>query len=310
MPFSRELPSPERLEARLSPRSQYDAQMRAFNEAGVLQILPDKAALGIIGLDPEHPEQVREYPIPSFESILARLKERAEALDIKVAQGFVKLRLVPIAMPLGTLKQLYGEQLKTHHQNHQLFDSNGQPVNLDRETPVWAWEEYHNADVEGKLVYYPKSFDQNNHGGMTKQELIAATLNTPFPGWEVGLEEDLPNLPGAGQGQVIGGRKQIEANQTPTEYLEQPSSPEYADEEGFTPERELSLAIAELHSTNKVSDDYQGQGKISFLTGAFFPVSGNVPYAYFDRDTRRARLSRFNPDNRSEDCSARRWVRV
>lgn len=331
MPISPEhLPPSERLELKLNLRSQYESLRRAFNEAGILQILPSEGELGIVGIDPEHPDMAREYPLPSLESIQAKIKERAEELEVKVNQGFTKLLLVPAASPLSGsvennrpasgLAKVYADQLLFHHQNRgktiggrklDLLDSDGKPTDLDQGTPLWTWDAYQNADSEGKIVYYPKQFDQKNHGGITKQELVKGTLNTSFPGWQVRLVEDLPNLPGQGQGKTIGGRKQVEANQTPMEYLKQSQTQkEYINEEGATPEEWLALATLHLKETNQVLDDYQGKGKLSYLTGAYFPASGSVPGAYWDRNDRRAGLSGGDPGGRDEDYSVRRSVGV
>jgi hypothetical protein len=311
MPPRRELPPSEMLEAMLNLRSQYESLIRSLNETGLLQLLPKESALGIVGIDPEHPDSAREYPVPSLESIQNLIKEHAQELEPKVNQGFNKLVLVPIAAPLSYLRMVYGNALKLHHQNKQLFNSHDLRQDLNIETPLWAWDVYDNADGEGKLVYYPERFEPNNHGGITKLELIRRTTDTSFPGWEVKLIEDLPNLPAEGSGQTIGGRKQVEANRTPMDYLAQPrTDPHYKDEQGLTPEDWLTLAIDELHNRNKILDEYQGRGKIAYLTGAWFPFSGSVPCAFFGRAGRRASLSRTNPGFRVGYYSARRSVRV
>jgi len=331
MPHSPEhLPPAERLEAKLNLRSQYESLRMAFNESGILQILPSAGELGIVGIDPEHPETMREYPLPSLESIVAQIKERAEELETKVNQGFTKLLLVPIASPLSGkiesnkamsgLAKVYADQLLFHQQNRgktingrkiDLLDSDGKPTDLDQTTPLWVWEQYQKADTEGQMVYYPTSFDPKSHGGISKQELVSKTLKTPFSGWQVRLIEDLPNLPRAGAGQTVGGRKQIEANQTPREYLRQPQDvEEYKNEDGITPEEELALATLHLKETNQVLDDYQGKGKLCYCTGAYLPASGDVPYFYFNRDSQRASLDGSFPDYRFDSFSARRSVGV
>lgn len=311
MPFSPEqLPPSERLEAILSLRSQYEAQLAILNQSGVLQLLPERGDVGIVGLDPEHPDRAREYPVPSFEAISEAVREQAEELETKTGQGFNKLLLVPVAQPLDKLKQMYGDLLLAHHQRGQLFNSEGKPQDLDTSEPVWAWDQYKNADIEGKLVYYPKSFE-SQHRGITKQELLTETLNSPFPGWEVKLVEDLPNLPARGDGETIGGRKQVEAGNSPREYLKQPQTDsQYQNEDGFTPDDWLTEAIVHLEATNQVLDDWQGKGKISYLTGSYFPASDEVPLAYFRRDSRRAYLAGDNPGYRYGDYSVRRSVRV
>ena len=61
------LPKPEipesALEKRLNLRAQYEAALKSLNETGVLEILPDHDALGIVGIDGV------EYPLPSYQEV-------------------------------------------------------------------------------------------------------------------------------------------------------------------------------------------------------------------------------------------------
>jgi len=61
------LPKPEipesALEKRLNLKAQYEACLKSLNETGVLEILPDKDALGIVGIDGV------EYPLPSYQEV-------------------------------------------------------------------------------------------------------------------------------------------------------------------------------------------------------------------------------------------------
>jgi hypothetical protein len=118
-----------------------------------------------------------------------------------------------------------------------------------------------------------------------------------FPGWRIILTEKNINIPAEGEGKIINGRKQLEANKPPKEYLEiMQTDSAYQSETGLTPEDWQIKLLTHLEKTNQVIDDWRGQGKISFQTGAYFPASGDVPVAYWDRDDRRAYLSAYNPD--------------
>jgi hypothetical protein len=103
----------------------------------------------------------------------------------------------------------------------------------------------------------------------------------------------LPDLPGDGQGKTIKGRHQFEANKSSEEYLKaMQTDPQYEKEQGFNLETWLVLAINTLHTKNIQIDDWQGQGKISLLTGSYFKSFINLPFADWTRGNRRAVLSR------------------
>ncbi len=111
------------------------------------------------------------------------------------------------------------------------------------------------------------------------------------------MVEDLPNIPREGQGQEKGKagnkRKQLETNEKSKDYLEKlKNDPQYKNEQGQTPETQIIYAIQYLEKYNQVIDDYSGNGSASYQLGAYFPVSGDVPHAYWNRDDRRASLSR------------------
>ena len=292
MPSSFE--QPESFEARkeaflehLKVKEQWESQIRVLNQSGVLEILPEVNDLGIVGIDG------KEYPVPTLEEIKDSISEEKLAwLEQKAAQGLTKLMLVPMAMPLDILIDRYKRVILKHHQAGTMLSPDGTKLKVDEKNPLDVWGAYKGADAEGKLVYYPQQFDKTNHQGKTKAELIQA--NGP---WEVRLIEDLPNLPAKGQGKTIGNRKQLEADQTPIQYLKTiQTDPAYQHEQGATPELWLTKAITYLEGKNQQIDDWQGPGKTSYLTGAYFPSADRVPRADWYRDNRRAYLFRNNPD--------------
>ena len=69
-------------------------------------------------------------------------------------------------------------------------------------------------------------------------------------------------------------------------------------------------AITTLEEKNQVIDDWRGKGSIAYNTGAYFPASGDVPYAYWNRGDRQADLGGSDPTNRNDDIGARSAVRV
>ena len=285
----------------LNLEEQYKSQFIILNEAGILEILPETQDKGIIGIDG------REYPIPTYQEILESITpETLKLIERKVEQGFTKLRLVPLGMPLEVLAERYKRVLLEHHSNGTLLSTDGAKLELNRDDPLYLWEGYKGADAEGKLVYFPKQFDPGNHQGKTKQELIDER-----EAWQVLLIEDLPDLPAEGQGKTLGSRKQLEANQSPKEYLNlTQSEAAYQGEQGLTPEGWLVCAITELAETNRQIDDWQGQGKYCYNFGAYFPSVSLVPNAYFYRDDCRAHLGRYYPGSARQDRSARSAVKI
>jgi hypothetical protein len=202
-----------------------------------------------------------------------------------------------MAMPLDILIDRYKRVILKHHQAETMLSPDGTKLDVDTEDPLYVWDQYKQADAEGKLVYYPQQFDKTNHQGKTKKELIAQN-----GAWEVRFIEDLPNLPAQGKGQTLGNRKQLEANQTPIQYLETIQTNQH--EQGATPELWLTKAITYLEQSNQQIDDYQGPGQSSYLTGAYFPSSGIVPDASWYRGYQQAGLRGGNPGDRISSYAA------
>jgi len=77
--------------------------------------------------------------------------------------------------------------------------------------------------------------------------------------------ETLPNIPRAGKGKELKGRKQLEAGLSPRKYLETlRTDPQYKNESGMTPEDQITYAMLYLEQTNQVVDDWQGKGSLSY----------------------------------------------
>ncbi|OGD32022.1 hypothetical protein A3C91_01535 [Candidatus Azambacteria bacterium RIFCSPHIGHO2_02_FULL_52_12] len=299
-------------------------------EPGLPRSSPETMVWGIKGIDN------KEYPFPSFETILRLMRENKEVMREKQAQGFTRLLITPFGMKLEDLAETYKQAVLKHHREGTLFYTRKDPkdetealepvaLHDDCETnpdhaPLWVWDTYNNADTTGALVYHPQEFSRKNHRGTTKRELL-----TSAGGWHIQLIEDLPNIPRKDQGKTIGGRPRLDtAGSSITPYIKQgktvPSpqeyltalhqDPRYRHEHGMTPEDQLAYAILHLEQTNQVIDNYQGNGSISYQLGAYFPASGAVPYACWYRDGRQARLGRLDPGGRDGVCGVRSGVRV
>lgn len=291
---------------------QYDKQVEILQKFHILSVNLDhgvnresESPGSIVGIDG------KEYPLPSKSEIAELLEQNKELIEKKKEQGFTQLLITPFGIKLEDLIGKYKEVLIDHHQNNKLLATKKDPkdpdkeLDLDKNKPVWVWDEYQNADVEGKLVYNPKEFSEN-HQGKTKEEILKEQ-----GGWSVILMEDLPNIPRNGKGEIVGGRKQLEAGLTPKEYLEKlQTDPGYEHEMGMTPEEQVMYAIIHLEETDRVIDDYQGNGSVAYNIGGYFPSSDLVPDAYWYRGNRQADVHRSYPGDQNDHCGVRPAVRI
>ncbi|MBI2054221.1 MAG: hypothetical protein HYT36_02720 [Candidatus Staskawiczbacteria bacterium] len=298
---------------------QYEKQIDILRDACGFEL--ESGEVGITGIDG------KDYPVPTQEEIAVLVAENRELIEKKKEQGFTKLLLVPFGMKLEYLIHAYQDVITKHKETNKLFtakkdasDPNEKlvPLELDESKPVWVWDQYDNADINGKLVYHPEKFDKKDHQGKTKGELLQQG-----GGWSILLIEDMPNIPEIDP-KTIGGRTQIDAFgnamekflsgkevPTPKEYLSFLDHYEaYQGEQGMTPEDQLMYAISHLEETDQVIDDYQGNGKISYQIGAYFPSSGGVPGAYWYRGFRQAYLYGDDVGDRNDNCGVRSAVRI
>lgn len=282
---------------------QYQRLVAILTKTGLLQLLPS-GEMGAVDIDGNSDK------IPSIDHVLQAFHENQDVLGPKMEQGFRRLLIVPGGMKIEDIAARYVDALRAHHADGRLLATKDDPsdsdkkLDLDTREPIWVWGGYHGADVSGNLVYYPLEFS-SNHQGKTKRELLASQGT----GWRVLLVEDLPNLPGEGTGETIGGRTQLEANRSPRDYL-QTLTDLYAHEVGFTPEDWLTYALTHLEETDQVVDDWQGEGKLAYLPGAYFRSGGLVPYASWTRGLQEAYLLSGDPGYRSGYNGVRVAVRV
>jgi len=297
---------------------QYQEQIQILNRLGLLDFIkienPIEMDKGIVGIDNQ------EYAIPSIQDIQKQIQENREKFETKRKQGFSEIQITPFALPLKKLIEIAKKQLLKHAQEKKLFipkinlTDPDAPFDLDAENPFWKWDGYDNADTEGKIVYDPKTFDKTNHQGQTKKQILE-NQNQTFPGFRVTLQEKNSILPRVGKGKTISGRKQLETNLTPQEYLQKlQTDPQCQNEQGLTPEEWIIKFILNLEKTNQVLDMYDSNnshlGSYNYNLGGYFPASGSVSGAWCVRVYRQARLSRYNPYNRNSDSGCRGAVGV
>jgi hypothetical protein len=290
-------------------KEQYDSQIAVLERTHILETLPS-GEKGIKGIDG------KEYPIPTYEQILARMKEKKEMLGTKKEQGFTKLLLVPFGMSLDILLERYKAAiLRAHNETDpkkKLKAEKASPtdsdefLDLDTAKPLYIWDGYTNADKNGSLVYHPKSFAKDNHGGNTKSTLLA----DPKSAWQIMLVEEGSIPAKDAKRQPKGGRTRLDAGATAESYLNVIGNGAYEHESGMTPEDWLMLAITRLEETGEVTDDWDGKGKASYNTGAWFPAAERVPSAYWLRGVRRANVAGCVPRNPYDNFGSRPPVRV
>lgn len=303
-------------------KEEYESQAKILDKLGLLELLPECGEMGIRGIDG------KEYPIPSKEQIIQEIRTNREKYETKIKQGFIKIQLTPFGVPLEKLTTILEQRILAHHKEGKLLATKENPndpdvkLELDTNQPLFKWDDWidpnapegqRGADVTGKCVYHPQSFDQNNHQGFTKEQLLEKQTkkHSSFAGWNVLLIETSPNIPREGKGKTIGGRKQLETNKTPNDYLKLlQTNPDYQNEQGQTNEDWLTQFLVHLEQTNQVIDDYSGKGSANFLAGSFNPSAGYLGYGYWVRDRRQALLVRDDPRNRYSGYGLRSAVGV
>jgi hypothetical protein len=289
------------LEKSLELEKQYEDQVETLKKNGLIEELPS-GELGFFDINNE-PRR-----IPTYEEILQKVEAKKELLEKKKEQGFSQLLLVPFGMKLSDMADKAKELILKKYKEGNLKGTNGDDLELNEETPVWMEEKYQggNADISGDLVYFPEKYDKEDHGGKTKKEILEEN-----DGWDVMFIEDLPDLPAEGKGKEIRGRKQLEANKTPEQYLKMmQKEDQYAGEHGMTPEAELTYFMHYLQKNNQVIDDWQGSGKVNWNLGGYLKNSGGVWCSYWYRDSGPLSLIWDAPGYRDGGRGVRSSVRI
>ncbi|MDP2161173.1 MAG: hypothetical protein Q8K02_11860, partial [Flavobacterium sp.] len=160
---------------------QYEKEYKILVKLDLLGFLMEKLDDGIIGIDG------REYPVPTLEQIQEVILANREKYESKMKQGFTKLQMTPFALPLRILIQTLERELLRHHKQGKLFAPKKNPTDpdvkleLDENKPVSIWNGWWDKenskiskDESGEIIYDPKRFTEENHGGKTKQERLDA----------------------------------------------------------------------------------------------------------------------------------------
>lgn len=329
------------IEKTLDLKNQYQRQVEMLKDVGILKRL-STGKFGINGIDK------KEYPLPDYQEIKTRIKEKAEVLKQKIDQGFSKLLLVPFGMSLDRLIERYQEVLWKHYEQKKLFvpiqNTENEPTFPDnlpfnqetieaikngskRYEDIWqkkgsvydkensalfVVENYQNADVNEILIYHPQQFLKYEHKGKTKEEILKEGKN----GFYILLVEDLPSIPQKNQGKILGGRKQIETGISPVECLKKLKNKEYEQESGMTIEEYIIYAISYLEEKNQVIDYYyidsshNYYGAQALLIGNYVNIFDWVPCGLFLGNFCWSVLSWSRPDVAMSHLGIRTVVRI
>lgn len=289
--------------------TEYARCVRELNRSGIVSILPESEALGVVGIDGQ------EYPLPTAQELGDIVARNNELIEAKVGQGFTSLQLTPLAVPLSFLVDRAQWAINRHAKAGKIFQTKAKPsdpdipVQVNTEEPVWTWNTLSGAFDGDNLVYFPNNYASRGHHGKTKREVMQTPAACAVPGWSVGLVEPHVLLPRSGQGQTVGGRRQLEIHSSPQDYLRYMAQPAYRGETGWTPEDFLTHFITRLDATNQISHDWKDQSAL-WLTGSWLPEAGAVPYGHWYRVDRRLDLRASAPDYRYVHWGARSTVRL
>lgn len=269
--------------------------------SGILTLLPLSNVAGVTGFDGN------EYPMPTLEKVKELFRCNNALVQRKVPQGFDRLELTPMAMPLTRLIDLTKESIIRHAAEGNIFQTRHSssdrliPVKVNTEKHIWIWENLRQVIDTDEMVYFPKEYF-SNHGGQTKQEVITDRAICAIAGWSVGLVESSPFMLRKGEGEVKGGRRQPEVGLSPREYLILFQSAGYEGETGRTLEDFFIGFLTRLIETYEISND-RYDDNASWLLGQYIKYikkvrSDLIPTGWWNSDFGRLRLDCHRPGNK------------
>ena len=269
----------------------------------------------------------KKFPMPKWQEVQKTLRkpENLEVIKEKSAQGFTKMLIVPFGYDLKTMAGKFKDKVRELDQTTGIFGAGGEKVEFNREDndyPVWVMREWE----EKKLVYYPKQYDEKNHGGLKKEDAIKIN-----GAWQICFVEDMPVIPleADEKKDVIGGRKRIDrkgscikgqteipelqqfhAAMEDKEKMENPTK--YKHEKGQTPEQYLWMQLTSLLENEKpVLMDYENSVWAgTYLTENYNIVLRSVLFAGWAQHICRIYLDWYDPDDQDDGYGFRPSVNI
>ncbi len=277
---------------------EYERCVTALEHTGILTQLTKSKRIGVIGIDG------KEYPLPTQEQVIELFAHNKELVGRKVPQGFNRLDLTPLAMPIPHLMDSLKTAILKHSAEGKIYQTRrslSDPLILVRVNSikqVWIWETLRQALDTDELVYFPQEYSIN-HGGQTKLEVIHHGSICAIPGWSIGLVESFPIMPSQGKGKTVRGRKQLEIGYSPREYLQTLQTETYQGETGKTLEDFITQSLTHLETTHEISNDVRDDNALWCL-GQYVKIkyAECVPTGRWHRDVGRVRLDMHRTGNK------------
>ena len=236
---------------------------------------------------------------PSVEAIQHALESNAN-LSEKMQQGFTNILTVPFGLSRGELTNEMQRAMWVHSEDRNLRSSDGKNIVL----PLKILDNQESMDSP---VYLPDRFDPQDHGGRTKKQLFE---KAKFPGWQVFLTENLQNIPLQGTGKIIGGRDQVEAGRTSSDYLRMFQGADYTHEIASTLEAYQALFLMHLLQTKGEVLDSSAARRVCMCLGEYFPKANRIPCAASDQGANQILFNVASPNFSVPACGTRTMVKV
>jgi len=224
---------------------------------------------------------------PTAQNIWVELSKPENSAKMEAIKTLKKPKLVitPVGMPLQTLAE------RVAGQNGRMKKGGEELEQADVST---NWDI--TSDKTGKMKYFPTQFDKNDHGGLTKQELLNS--DTPFPGWQVVF--------------VDGEREVKDVNKDAPTFLAEWQEKNY---DPLTNEEIMMLHTEGV--VNPFGDETEARpfngSKFEWALGSYLPEissNGALPVVFWDVDFRGLYLDYDFPVNHDDFLGVRRSVRV
>jgi hypothetical protein len=257
---------------RIQLEKEYSRIIKVLSQTGILTLLPKSKESGVIGIDG------KEYPVPTQEHLQKVFSNNKELVDLKMQQGFTKLQLTPLAIPIPQLIELVKASILKHNKDGKIFqtkqnsDNNDIPVSVGISKSIWIWDKVRKVFDTDDIVYFPHTYSDLINKGLTKEEVIQNKSLCAIPGWSIGLIEPA-NILHLGQDKISKERKHLEVDSNPRNYLQILNTATYQGETGWTLEDFLTNFIIQLETTNQVSYD-RSNGNALWLLGSYIPNLG------------------------------------
>jgi hypothetical protein len=136
---------------------------------GILTLLPKSGSMGVLGVDGE------EYPMPTHDQVADLFNHNSELISRKAEQGFDRLELTPIGMPVSLLIDRMETAILRHaaegyiYQTRSILSDPLIPVRVSTNKPIRIWSTLRQVLDGDDLAYFPKEYS-SNHRGMSKSE--------------------------------------------------------------------------------------------------------------------------------------------